>query len=294
MQVQSNGISIEVDVKGSSQGEPLLLIMGLGMQLTGWHDHFVDVLVSRGYRVIRFDNRDAGLSQHFDALGMPNLPLAAARSALGLPLATPYALHDMARDALGVLDALGIRRAHVCGASMGGMIGQHLAARHPERLASLTLMMTTSGARRVPGPTWRIRAAMLARPPRPDDADAVIAARAAFFRLIEGSGHRMNDAELRERLVIDMNRAYRPAGTARQLVAIATDRDRSPLLGTLKLPCRIIHGRDDPMIPVQAALDLHERIPGASADLIEGMGHDMPAPLYARFADGIDHAAGRA
>jgi pimeloyl-ACP methyl ester carboxylesterase len=101
MQVQSNGISIEVDVRGAPQGEPLLLIMGLGMQLTGWHDRFVDVLVSRGYRVIRFDNRDAGLSQHFDALGMPNLPLAAARSALGLPLSRPYGLHDMAHDALG-------------------------------------------------------------------------------------------------------------------------------------------------------------------------------------------------
>ncbi|MGE5865088.1 MAG: alpha/beta fold hydrolase [Rhizobacter sp.] len=294
MQVQSNGISIEVDVRGAPQGEPLLLIMGLGMQLTGWHDRFVDVLVSRGYRVIRFDNRDAGLSQHFDALGMPNLPLAAARSALGLPLSRPYGLHDMAHDALGVLDALGIRRAHVCGASMGGMIAQHLAARHPDRLASLTLMMTTSGARRVPGPSWRIRAAMLARPPKPDDAEAVIAARGAFFRLIEGPAHRMDDAELRERLELDMARAYRPAGTARQLVAIATDRDRSPLLPTLRLPCHIIHGRADPMIPVQAGLDLHARIAGATLDVIDGMGHDMPTALYGRFADGIAHASGRA
>lgn len=294
MQIQANGISLEVDVSGSPQGEPLLLIMGLGMQLTGWHDRFVEVLVSRGYRVIRFDNRDAGLSQHFDALGMPNLPLAVARSALGLPLSRPYGLHDMARDALGVLDALGIRRAHVCGASMGGMIAQHLAALHPDRLASLTLMMTTSGARRVPGPSWRIRAAMLARPPRPDDAEAVIAARAAFFRLIEGPAHRMDDVELRERLVLDMARAYRPAGTARQLVAIATDRDRSAFLPDLRPPCHIIHGRVDPMIPVQAGLDLHARIPGATIDLIDGMGHDMPAVLYGRFADGIDHAAGRA
>jgi pimeloyl-ACP methyl ester carboxylesterase len=151
MQVRANGITLEVEDAGSPQGEPLLLIMGLGMQLTAWDDDFVSLLAGRGYRVIRFDNRDAGLSHQFDAAGRPNLPLAAARAALRLPLKTPYGLHDMADDAVGVLDALGIAKAHVCGASMGGMVAQHLAARHPDRLASLTLMMTTSGARARPG-----------------------------------------------------------------------------------------------------------------------------------------------
>jgi len=294
MQVRANGIAIEVDETGSPQGEPVLLIMGLGMQLIGWDGRFVATLVSRGYRVIRFDNRDVGLSQQFDAAGVPNLTAAAIRRAMGLALHTPYALHDMADDAAGVLEALGIANAHVCGASMGGMIAQHLAARHPARVRSLTLMMTSSGARRVPGPAWRIRAAMIKPPPSPDDTEAVLANRAAFYRLIEGPGHRQPDAELAAFLRADYTRAYRPAGTARQLVAVATDRDRSPLLAKLRLPVRIVHGRDDPLLPVGAGHDLLKRIPGASLDVIDGMGHDLPAPHFARFADNIDHAAGRA
>ena len=294
MQVRANGIAIEVDETGSPQGEPVLLIMGLGMQLIGWDDRFVATLVARGYRVIRFDNRDAGLSQQFDAAGVPNLTAAAIRRAMGLALHTPYALHDMADDAAGVLDALGVPSAHVCGASMGGMVAQHLAARHPGRVRSLTLMMTSSGARRVPGPAWRIRAAMIKRPPSPDDTEAVLANRAAFYRLIEGPGHRQPDAELDAFLRADYTRAYRPAGTARQLVAVATDRDRSPLLAQLRLPVRIVHGRDDPLLPVGAGHDLVKRIPGASLDVIDGMGHDLPLPHFARFADNIDHAASRA
>jgi pimeloyl-ACP methyl ester carboxylesterase len=294
MQVRANGITLEVEDAGSPQGEPLLLIMGLGMQLTAWDDDFVSLLAGRGYRVIRFDNRDAGLSHQFDAAGRPNLPLAAARAALRLPLKTPYGLHDMADDAVGVLDALGIAKAHVCGASMGGMVAQHLAARHPDRLASLTLMMTTSGARGTPGPSWRIRAAMLSRPPAPDDREAVLAARGAFVRLIQGTRFPMSDSDLQARLRADMQRAYRPAGTARQLVAIATDRDRSPLLARLSVPTRIVHGREDPMIPLAAGVALKARIPGATLDAVDGMGHDLPPPLFARFALNIDAVAGRA
>lgn len=294
MRVEANGIGIEVDVRGSPHGEPLLLVMGLGMQLIGWDLRLVDQLVARGYRVVRFDNRDSGLSHQFDAAGQPNLHVAAIRSALRLPSRIPYRLADMADDAAGVLDALGMVSAHVCGASMGGMIAQHLAARHAPRVRSLTLMMTHSGARRAPGPTWRVRAAMMAKPPPPDDTEAVIANRAAFFRVIEGTGHRQPDAELEAFLRADMARAYRPAGTARQLVAVATDRDRSPLLAAFKLPTRIVHGSDDPLIPAAAGRDLLRRIPGASLDIVEGMGHDLPAPQFARFADNIDHAAGRA
>lgn len=294
MKIRANGIEIEVDETGSPQGEPVLLIMGLGMQLTAWDDAFVGVLVRRGYRVIRFDNRDAGLSTQFDAAGHPNLQMAAARATLGLRVNLPYALPDMADDAAGVLDALGIRRAHVCGASMGGMITQHFSARHPQRVASATLMMTTSGARRLPGPSWRLRAAMMRRPPAPDDIPAVLTARGAFFRLLEGSGHRMDDTVLQARLAADMARAYRPGGTARQLVAIATDRGRARLLGGLKLPCRVVHGSEDPMLPLRCAHDLVARVPGATLDVIDGMGHDLPEPLFERFADNIDHAAGRA
>ena len=164
MQISANGIALEIEDHGSPQGEPLLLIMGLGMQLLGWHEDFVANLVARGFRVIRFDNRDIGLSQSFDSAGVPNLALDSLRFALGLRVKSPYTLSDMAADSVAVLDVLGIDKAHVCGASMGGMIAQRLAARYPERVKSLTLMMTSSGARRLPGPSLKVRGAMISRP----------------------------------------------------------------------------------------------------------------------------------
>src|SRR6266581_4895818 len=144
MQLSANGIAIEVEDHGPTNGEPLLLIMGLGMQLIAWPDDFVQQLVTRGFRVIRFDNRDVGLSQDFDELGVPNLAWATLKYTMHVPVSAPYGLHDMAADAVGVLDALGIARAHVCGVSMGGMIAQQLAIRHPRRVKSQTLIMTTS------------------------------------------------------------------------------------------------------------------------------------------------------
>ncbi|MDQ6628058.1 MAG: alpha/beta fold hydrolase, partial [Pseudomonadota bacterium] len=167
MQIAANGIALEVEEHGSPQGEPLLLIMGLGMQLLAWQDDFVASLVKAGFRGIRFDNRDIGLSQSFDAAGMPNLALDSMRYALGLRVKSLYTLADMALDCVGLLDALGIGKAHICGASMGGMIAQRLADRHPERVKSLTLMMSTSGSRRLPGPSLKVRSAMISRPKDP-------------------------------------------------------------------------------------------------------------------------------
>src|SRR5664279_2567446 len=164
MQITANGLRLEVEDHGSPAGEPLLLVMGLGMQLLGWHEDLVRLLVERGFRVLRFDNRDIGLSEGFEAAGVPNLALASLRHAFGLHVRSPYTLADMARDCVGILDVYGIARAHVCGASMGGMIAQHLAAAHPERVKSLTLMMTSSGARRLPGPSLKVRRAMISRP----------------------------------------------------------------------------------------------------------------------------------
>ena len=163
MQVQANGYSIEVDVQGPPDGAPIVPITGLGMQLTGWPEPFVQMLAERGQREIRLDNRDAGLSQGFDHLGMPSVPLAALRYALRLPVKSAYSIADMARDTVGLLDALGIDRAHIVGTSMGGMLAQHIAALHPERVSALTLVMTTSGARRLPKPSAKARAAMLDR-----------------------------------------------------------------------------------------------------------------------------------
>ena len=226
---------------------------------------------------------------------MPNLGLDALRYTLRLPVRSPYTLADMAADGVGVLDALGIPKAHICGASMGGMIAQHLAVRHPQRVKSLTLMMTSSGARQLPGPSLKVRGAH-ARAARGSDAT-----RAASWRI-----RRAVPADRQPRLSAadgarcasvcrsSVRRAYRPAGTARQLVAIAADGDRSPLLARISAPTQIIHGAADPLVPVAAGRDLARQIPGAELDLVDGMGHDLPLALWPRFVDGIASAAGRA
>ncbi|MBA4176385.1 MAG: alpha/beta hydrolase [Leptothrix sp. (in: Bacteria)] len=291
MRIVANGIAIEVDDQGLPSGEPLLLIMGLGMQLTAWPEEMVQGLVSRGFRVIRMDNRDAGLSQGFDDQGMPKVGVQALRYAMHLPVSTSYGMADMAADALGVLDALGLQRAHVCGASMGGMIAQHLAARHPQRVKSLTLMMTTTGARRLPQPGLRVRHALLSRPASASVADVV--AHLEHVMAVIGSPAWPPDRERqRQRLEASVRRAWRPAGTARQIVAVMADGDRSALMPLIGAPTRIIHGEADPLVRVAAAHDLAQCIRGAVTEVIAGMGHDLPLPLLPRFVQGIaDNAA---
>jgi pimeloyl-ACP methyl ester carboxylesterase len=293
MQILANGLSLEVEEHGSRTGEPLLLIMGLGMQLLGWHEGLVDQLVERGFRVIRFDNRDIGLSQSLDAAGVPNLALDSLRHALGLTVKSPYSLADMAADSIGVLDALGIGKAHVCGASMGGMIAQHLAARAPERVKSLTLMMTSSGARSLPGPTLKVRTSMIARPPDPQSVPSIVEHYVKLYALIGSPAFPSSPDYLRDRFTISVQRSYRPAGTARQMVAIGADGDRTPLLAAIRAPTQIIHGSADPLVLAAAGKDLKAKIGTAEIDLIDGMGHDLPAPLWPRFVAGIASAAGR-
>lgn len=293
MQVAANGIHIEVDDQGPANAEPLLLIMGLGMQLTGWPDELVQLLVSRGFRVLRLDNRDVGLSQGFDHLGVPNLGLAALSHLVHLPVRSPYSMGDMAADALGVLDALGLQRVHVCGASMGGMIAQHLAAKHPDRVKSLTLMMTTTGARRLPQAKWAVQKVLLSRPDGTDPA-AVVAHLQKVLRLIGSPSFPAEPERLRQRLLDSVNRAWRPAGTARQLAAVVADGDRSALVARIQSPTCVIHGQADPLVPVAAGHDLGARIPGATVEIVPGMGHDLPVQLLPRFADAIAQVARRA
>jgi len=293
MQVTANGIRLEVEDHGSPQGEPLLLVMGLGMQLLGWHDDLVALLVARGFRVIRFDNRDIGLSQGFEQGGTPNLVLDSLRYAFGMGVKSPYTLADMAADAIGILDALDIESAHVCGASMGGMIAQRMAANAPARVRSLTLMMTSSGARRLPGPSLKVRSALISRPPA-QTVEGIVEHYVRLYALIGSPAYPSDPDDLRKRFTTSVRRSYRPAGTARQMVAIAADGDRSPVLASIRMPTRIIHGRADPLVPVAAGHDLKAKIAGAQVDLVDGMGHDLPAPLWPRFVDGITAAAGRA
>jgi pimeloyl-ACP methyl ester carboxylesterase len=293
MQIVANGIGIELDDQGPAGAEPLLLIMGLGMQLIGWPEELVQLLVSRGFRVIRHDNRDVGLSQGFDHLGVPNLPVAAMRHALRLQVHAPYSIGDMADDALGVLDALGIAQAHVCGASMGGMIAQHLAARHPQRVKSLTLLMTTSGSRRLPQAPWSVQKVLMSRPDG-SDAEAVVAHLLNVMSVIGSPAYPPEPVRLQRRLRQSVQRAWRPAGTARQLAAVAADGDRTTLLLGIKAPTLVIHGEADPLVPVAAGRDLAQRIAGAQSDFIPGMGHDLPLQLLPRLADGITANARRA
>ena len=294
MQISANGVQLEVEDHGPVSGEPLLLIMGLGMQLVAWHTEFVASLVACGFRVIRFDNRDIGLSQRFDQLGVPNLVFDSIKYAVGLKVTGPYTVADMADDTAGLLDALGIQSAHVCGASMGGMIAQQLAVRHPARVKSLTLMMTSSGSRRLPGPTLKVRAALISRPQNANDIESVIAHYVRLYKLIGSPRYPASDAYLHERLGMSVRRSYRPQGTVRQMVAIAADGNRSALLSQIKLPTQVIHGQDDPLVPVAAGHDLAQKIAGAKLDLIEGMGHDLPVELWPRFVSGIASAAARA
>lgn len=293
MLVIANGIRIEVDDQGPRDGPVVLLVMGLGMQLIAWPQPLVQALVNRGFRVVRFDNRDIGLSQDFDAAGVPNMALAGLRYTMHLPVKSPYALADMARDAVGVLDALGIHKAHVCGASMGGMIAQHLAARAPERVASLTLMMTASGARRLPQPSWRVRRVLMSRPMRPGTVAAVEWI-GQVMNVIGSPGYPMDPATLQARALASVQRAWRPAGSARQLLAIVADGDRTPLLARIEAPTLVIHGVDDPLVPLACGEDLARRIANARADFVPGMGHDLPDALLMHFAQAIADNASRA
>ena len=293
MRISANGLQIEVDDQGPAGAPAVLLIMGLGMQLIAWPDELVQDLVRRGFRVVRFDNRDIGLSQHFDELGLPNLAWAGMRHLLHLKVRAPYALADMAADALGVLDALGIAQAHVCGASMGGMIAQHLAAAHGERVRSLTLLMTTAGARQLPQPSMAVRQALLARPAssRPDD---VVAHLQRVLATIGSPAYPPDPAWMHARLLASVQRSWHPAGTLRQLTAVVADGDRTPLLARIRMPTLVMHGEADPLIPVAAAHHLAEHIAGAEKDIVPGMGHDLPLPLMPRLAAGIAQTAQRA
>jgi proline iminopeptidase len=283
-------LHIEYESLGDPSHPAIVLIMGLGMQLMAWPDLFCQQLVARGYRVVRFDNRDCGLSGRAPGKKRANLLLAMAASALGLPVRTPYTLDDMAGDAIGLMDRLGIERAHIVGASMGGMIAQVLAAKFPQRVLSLTSIMSTSGNRKVSKPTKPARKVLLSRPTNPKDPESVIEYMVNMFGVIGSPGYPSSKEELRSRIGHSVRRAYEPAGTARQLLAIIASGDRRKLLHTIAVPTLVIHGADDPLVPIAAGRDTAQNIPGASLLVIEGMGHDFPEALMPRLAQAIaDH-----
>ena len=277
---KANGISLAYERWGQPDDPAVLLIMGLGGQLVMWPDSLCSQLVEAGYQVIRFDNRDVGLSTHFDHCGKPNLARVALAAGLGRRARVPYTLTDMASDSVGLLDALDIPKAHVAGVSMGGMIAQVLSAQHPQRVASLTAMMTSSGHRRLPGPSLRLRMHMLRK--RSPELDQAIADSINTFRMIGSPGFPQAEPELRAKVERQMYRNTNPQGTMRQLAAILASGSRAPMLSRISAPTLVLHGSHDPLIPVAAAHDLGRRIGHARKLIIEGWGHDLPEALMPR------------
>jgi pimeloyl-ACP methyl ester carboxylesterase len=283
MKIVANNIRIEFeDTHPSDASRPLvLLIMGLGMQLTAWPPYMVQALVDAGFRVLRLDNRDIGLSQHFDHLGKPNMAWAVVKYKLGLAIKPPYTLHDMAQDTLGLLDALGVTRAHVVGASMGGMIAQRLALLAPGRVISLHSIMSSSGARGLPAAQPHVLRAILQRP-KDASPSGMVEHYARLFGLIGSPGFATDPALLRERIAASLARCNHPVGTLRQMLAVAADTQRAAELTHIQTPTLVLHGKADPLVPYACGEDTARRIAGARLVGIEGMGHDLPPGVVQR------------
>lgn len=286
-QITANGVSLEYEAYGDPARPPLLLIMGLGAQLTLWPIELVDALVARGYYVIRYDNRDIGLSQKFTQHPVPNPRRVAVMRLFGLRAKLAYRLSDMAADAVGLLDALGIARAHVVGASMGGMIAQLVAATYPDRVLSLTSIMSTTGNRRLPAAKKEALEALITPPPANATLDQMIPHVIRISHAIGSPGYPSAEDRLIDRITRDYTRSFHPTGPGRQLAAILDDGDRRARLKAVTAPTLVLHGADDPLVPVEGGKDTAAAIPGARLHVIPGMGHDLPLELVDEVADQI-------
>jgi pimeloyl-ACP methyl ester carboxylesterase len=289
--IKVNGIELAYEEFGDQNNPVILLVMGLGTQMIAWPEDFCNGLASNGYRVIRFDNRDIGLSQKMEGAQIPKMLWVAARARLNLPVSVPYTLHDMAQDTIGLLDALDIDTVHLVGASMGGMIAQLVASHHPFRVLSLTSIMSTSGRKSLPGAEAKIALHMLRRPTGRDEKTIEDYAMRTWG-LIGSPAYPPSDTALRDKISRSYQRSYYPAGNARQMAAILASGDRTTELAQIQAPTLVIHGKMDPLVPVEGGIDTARLIPGAKLELIDGMGHDLPAVLLPHFVELISsHAA---
>lgn len=286
-----NSIHLEIESFGSPLSPAIILVMGLGAPLTRWPVELCEELVARGYRVVRFDNRDCGLSTHFHGIPAPGL---GEHMKTGAPLVPPYTLADMAADAVRVLDILHIERAHFVGASLGGAIAQHVAVEHPQRILSLTSIMATSGNPALPPPTPAAAVSLFAPLPGQQDEASIVADALPRFRAVASPAYPTAEDRLREMIGAEYRRGFDPAGVKRQLVAAIADGDRRPLLARIAVPTVVLHGADDPLVPVEHGRDTAACIAGAELRVVPGMGHDFPVALTTVFADAICAAADRA
>ncbi len=284
--VKANGIEIEYETFGAKRDPALLLIMGLGAQLTLWPDSLCQSLASRGFFVVRYDNRDVGLSTDFGAAGIPNLMEAFGKLMKGEKLDAPYLLSDMAADATGLLDALDIDRAHMVGASMGGMIAQILAATSAQRTQSMVSIMSTSGRPGLPMGKPEAVAMLSAQPP--GTAREQLIAHAMKLRSVIGSpGFPADPTELRILVERNIDRRWYPQGAARQYLAVMASGPRVDLLRTVRVPTLVLHGEDDPLLPVECGRDVASLVPGAKIETWPGWGHDLPAQMVPRLVESI-------
>ena len=294
-QITANGIPLEYDIHGPETGEPLLLIMGLGVQMTRWPQEMVDDLAKRGYRVIRHDNRDVGLSHKFDAAGPSDVGAIVAALRTGEKPPAPYLLSDMAADSVGLLDALGIKKAHIVGASMGGMIAQTIAAHYPDRVLSLTSIMSTTGNPNLPPARPDAMARLVIPSPDPrQDLEAYLLHALSTAHIMAGEGNPVDEAQQRIDSTADANRAFYPVGVSRQMAAVVAMGDRRKAIATITAPTVVIHGADDPLVPVEAGHDTQATIPGAEMHIVAGMGHNLPQRLIPQINDLIERATRRA
>jgi pimeloyl-ACP methyl ester carboxylesterase len=289
---RANGIDLCYEIFGDASAEPMLLIMGLGGQMVLWDDDFCRQLAARGFRVIRFDNRDIGKSSHLSG-GKRLTPVELLKLRfLHIPVAAPYNIHDMAEDATGLLDALGIKAAHLVGMSMGGMIAQEIAISFPQRVRSLTSIMSTTGNPRIPPPS---RAALaLLMEPAPTTKEEFLARFQKTWKVLRVGSFPEDEALDRSRAERIYERGPNPAGRARQFRAILASGSRKERLRAVRAPTLVIHGTVDPLVHPMGGKDTAASISGAKLLMIEGMGHALPIPMWPQIIDAIDkhaHAA---
>ena len=280
--VHANNIDIYYEESGPADGPVILLVMGLGTQMIAWPDELIEGLVARGFRVIHYDNRDVGLSQRMDGAPAANLVWTMVKARFGLPIRPAYSLTDMMRDGIALLDVLGIAKAHVVGASMGGMIVQLMAAQYPERVSTMTSIMSSSGRSGLPGPRADIRKRLMTpRPSNPTREEAVRLGAESIKAISYADMERPHDA------FVDMaarafDRGYYPIGMKRQLLAIIADGSRVEQLKTIKVPTLVVHGGADPLVPKEGSEDIARLVPGARLEIIDEMGHDLPPSQVGR------------
>jgi pimeloyl-ACP methyl ester carboxylesterase len=291
--LHANGIDLHYDTIGDPDDVPLLLVMGLGAQMTAWDDDFCQGLADRGFYVARYDNRDVGLSSQIDSGQHHDGEFLALfmKAAQGEPIEAPYLLTDMAADAVAVLDELGIDAAHVVGASMGGMIAQTVAIEHPDRVLTLTSIMSTTGEREVGQATPEAIQRLMA--PRPSDRESAIDFSVETSRVI-GSPDHFDETRTRAKAAEFYDRAFYPSGIARQMLAILASGSRADALGALDLPTLVIHGDVDPLVTPSGGARTAELVPGAELLVIEGMGHDLPPAIWPQIIDAITTLAASA